>query len=129
MANAPHEAPPPLKGNKTGLARVVAAFGHSMAGLRETLRHEAAFRQECACALVLVPAAWWLADAPLQRAMLIGSVLLVLVVELLNSAIEAVVDRASPERHPLAKRAKDAGSAAVMLAIVNAVVVWTLVLL
>lgn len=117
----------PLKG-KTGWVRLRRAFGYSMSGLRETFRHEDAFRQETLCAVVLIPAAFWLTSAAVSRALLIGSVLLVLIVELLNSSIEATVDRISLDEHPLAKRAKDVGSAAVFLAIVNAVVVWALVL-
>lgn len=109
--------------------RLYRAFGYSMAGLAAALRHEDAFRQEAACALVLVPTAFWLTSDPVQRALLVGSVLLVLVVELLNSALEAAVDRISLERHALAKQAKDIGSAAVFVAIVNAVVVWVILLL
>jgi diacylglycerol kinase (ATP) len=93
------------------------------------VRHEAAFRQELLLAAVLVPVGIWLGEDGVERALLAGSVLLVLVVELLNSAVEATVDRASPEDHPLAKRAKDLGSAAVMVALAAAALVWLLVLL
>jgi diacylglycerol kinase (ATP) len=117
-----------LKG-KTGLRRVLNAFRYSMDGLRAAYAHEAAFRQEIWLAAVLIPLALWLHAGALGRALMIASVLLVLIVELLNSAIEAVVDLASPDVHPLAKRAKDAGSAAVFLALVNVAVVWLLVLL
>jgi diacylglycerol kinase (ATP) len=113
----------PYKG-ETGLKRVLSATRNSIAGLREALRHEDAFRQELILAAMLIPAALWVGATGEQKALLIGSVLLVLVVELLNSAIEATVDRISFENHRLAKRAKDIGSAAVMLALANAALVW-----
>ena len=113
---------------RTGLARILAAAGYSRRGLGAALRHEAAFRQEAAVALVLVPLGLWLGENGVERALLVGSWLLVLVVELLNSAIEAVVDRIGSEHHELAGRAKDMGSAAVLLAISNAAVVWGLLL-
>ena len=117
----------PFKG-KTGLRRVWNAFHYSRAGLHAAYRHEDAFRQEVLLALALVPLAIWLGEGAVERALLIGCVLLVLIVELINSAIEATVDRISLDRHPLAKRAKDIGSAAVMIALLNAVLVWALVL-
>ncbi len=117
----------PFKG-KTGLRRVWNAFHYSRAGLQAAYRHEDAFRQEALLALVLIPLAIWLGEGAVERALLIGCVLLVLIVELINSAIEATVDRISLELHPLAKRAKDIGSAAVMIALLNAVLVWVLVL-
>lgn len=117
----------PFKG-KTGLRRVWNAFHYSCAGLHAAYRHEDAFRQEVLLALVLVPLAIWLGEGAVERALLIGCVLLVLIVELINSAIEATVNRISLDRHPLAKRAKDIGSAAVMIALLNAVLVWALVL-
>ncbi len=113
---------------KTGLRRVWNAMHYSLAGLRAAHRHEDAFRQEVLLALVLVPLAVWLGGNGLGRALMIASVLLVLIVELVNSAIEATVDRISLENHHLAKRAKDIGSAAVMIALVNVGVVWGLVL-
>jgi diacylglycerol kinase (ATP) len=113
----------PHKG-RTGLSRILHAAGHSWSGLVAALRDESAFRQEALLALVLLPAAFWIGRGRAEIAMLAGSVLLVLVVELLNSAIEAVVDRVSYERHPLAKKAKDYGSAAVMIALVLAGAVW-----
>src|SRR5438105_3578692 len=118
----------PYKG-ETGLKRVLSATRNSIAGLREALRHEDAFRQELILAAILMPAALWAGDNGVQKALLIGSVLLVLIVELLNSAIEATVDRISFENHRLAKRAKDIGSAAVMLALLNAALVWGLVVI
>lgn len=130
--NTPHTTPEggaksPFKG-KTGLQRIWNAFGYSLDGLSEAWRHENAFRQEVWLALVLIPAAFFMPVGGLGKALMVGSVLLVLVVELLNSAIEAVVDRISLEHHHLAKRAKDAGSAAVMLSLVNVAVVWALAL-
>ena len=118
----------PYKG-ETGLKRVLSATKNSIAGLREALRHEDAFRQELLLAAILVPAALWVGNGGVQKALLIGAVLLVLIVELLNSAIEATVDRISFENHRLAKRAKDIGSAAVMLALANAALVWGLIVI
>ena len=114
--------------DNTGLRHFVKAFGYSLAGLRAAVCHEAAFRQELALFVVLAPVGSWLGDGPIEQALLIGSLLFVLVVELVNSAIEAVVDRVGQERHPLAGRAKDLGSAAVFMALVNAAVVWMLIL-
>ncbi|THF61744.1 diacylglycerol kinase [Pseudothauera rhizosphaerae] len=121
----PHESP--FKG-KTGLVRVWNAFRYSLAGLSAAFRHEDAFRQECLLAAILLPAALFMPVDGMGKALLIGSTLLVLVVELLNSAIEATVDRVSLERHRLAKRAKDIGSAAVLLSLINLALVWGLVL-
>lgn len=118
----------PHKG-KTGLRRLINAFGYSMAGFEAAYRHEDAFRQEVRLALVLVPLGLYLGEDGIARALLVGSVLLVMLVELLNSAIEATVDRISLENHLLAKRAKDIGSAAVLLSLVSLTVVWGLVLL
>jgi diacylglycerol kinase (ATP) len=109
---------------RAGWNRIVHAAGYSLAGLGAAWRHESAFRQECMLALVLWPVAMWLGRSWLETALLAGSVMLVLIVELLNSAIEAVVDRVSPDLHPLSKRAKDIGSAAVMLAIVTCALLW-----
>jgi diacylglycerol kinase (ATP) len=114
---------------KTGLRRVWNAMFYSLAGFRAALEHEDAFRQELLLAAVLIPLALFLPVGALGKALLVASVLLVLVVELLNSAIEATVDRISLENHRLAKRAKDIGSAAVFVTLVNAVAVWGLVLL
>jgi diacylglycerol kinase (ATP) len=118
----------PHKG-RTGLRRLINATRYSLSGLAEAARHEDAFRQELILAAVLVPLGLRLGHSGLERALLAGSVLAVLVVELLNSAVEAAVDRISLENHRLAKRAKDMGSAAVMLSIVTAAAVWLLVLL
>jgi diacylglycerol kinase (ATP) len=112
-----------MTNTSSGVARIVAATGFSIAGLRAAWR-EAAFRQEVLLTAVLLPAALWLGQTILQRALLIASCLLVLIVELLNSAIEAVVDRIGPERHVLSGRAKDMGSAAVLLALSITAIVW-----
>ncbi len=117
----------PFKG-KTGLLRIWNAFRYSFAGLRAALEHEDAFRQECLLAAVLVPLALFMPTSGAGKALLVGSVLLLLIVELVNSAIEATVDRVSLEHHLLAKRAKDIGSAAVLLALVNLAMVWGLVI-
>ena len=118
----------PYKG-KTGLRRLLNAFGYSLAGFRAAYTHEDAFRQEVWLAVVLIPLALWLPVSVLGKALMIASVLLVIIVELLNSAIEATVDRISLESHDLAKRAKDIGSATVLVSLVNVGVVWGLVLL
>jgi diacylglycerol kinase (ATP) len=117
----------PHKG-KRGLVRLRNALGYSLHGLRAALVNEDAFRQELLLSCVLIPLAFAFHSSGLGRAMLIGSVILVLIVELLNSAVEATVDRISHVDHPLAKRAKDIGSAAVLLSLVNLVAVWWLIL-
>lgn len=126
MDSGPLESP--HKG-KTGLRRIWNALFYSVEGLRAAYRHEDAFRQEVWLAAVLVPLAFFLPATQIGKALMVASVLLVLIVELLNSAIEATVDRVSLENHRLAKRAKDIGSAAVMISLVNVAVVWLLVLL
>jgi diacylglycerol kinase (ATP) len=117
----------PHKG-KTGLQRIWNAFQYSLDGLSAAFRHEDAFRQEVFLAAILIPAAFFTPAAGTGKALMVASVLLVLIVELLNSAVEAAVDRASLENHPLAKRAKDFGSAAVFISLVNVPVVWLIVL-
>jgi diacylglycerol kinase (ATP) len=117
----------PYKG-KTGLTRLWNAFGYSLAGFRAAYKHEDAFRQETLLAMLLIPLAMWLPASNIGKTLMIGSVLLVIIVELLNSAVEATVDRISLENHDLAKRAKDIGSAAVLVSLVNVAVVWGLVL-
>ncbi len=111
-----------------GVRRLVNAFGYSMAGLLACFRHEEAFRQELLALLLLIPLGLWLGQDGVERALLVGSLLLVPLAELLNSAIEAVVDRFGGEIHELSGRAKDIGSAAVLLSILLALVVWGLVL-
>lgn len=117
----------PFKG-KTGFSRLVNAFGYSIDGFKAAFKHEDAFRQEVFLAIVLIPLGLYLGKTGVEKALLVAVVLLVLIVELFNSAIEAAVDHTSLERHPLAKRAKDIGSAAVFVALAIAVSVWGLVL-
>lgn len=117
------------KPGATGLRRIWNAFFYSMAGLRAALRHEAAFRQICAAAILLLPAAFYLGDTAVEVALLAGSVILVMIVELLNSAVEAVVDRIGAELHVLSGQAKDMGSAAVLLSLTLMVIVWGLLLM
>ena len=114
-------------GNK-GFTRIIKASGYSWQGLRAAWRHEAAFRQEIWLCMVLVPLGLYLGDTGLEKALLVASVMLLPLVEILNSALEAVVDRFGEEQHELSGRAKDMGSAAVALAILLAAVVWLLVL-
>lgn len=118
----------PYKG-KTGIVRLFNAFKYSCAGIQEAYRNEDAFRQEVLLAIVLLPLAFWLKSEMFTRALMVACVLLLIIVELLNSAIEATVDRISLDDHNLAKRAKDIGSAAVLVTLLNLVVVWLLVLL
>lgn len=115
--------------NLTGLARITAAFFNSMQGFKASWVHEEAFRQEVYLFVVAAPLALWLGDNSLEKALLVGSLLLVLIVELLNTGIEIVVDRISFERHELSGRAKDVGSAAVLLSLLLAGIVWMAVLL
>jgi diacylglycerol kinase (ATP) len=117
----------PHKG-KTGLTRLWNALGYSLAGFRAAYKHEDAFRQEIHLAVILIPLALWLPVSHLGKALMIGSVLLVIIIELINSAIEATVDRISLENHDLAKRAKDIGSSAVLVSLINVAMVWGLVL-
>jgi len=112
-----------------GLARLLGAFGNTWKGLAGCWREEEAFRQECLLALVVVPAGLWLGANGVERALLIGPMLLILVVELLNSAIETAIDRIGTERHALSGLAKDLGSAAVFAAFVLLAGTWALVLL
>lgn len=114
-------------GGNTGLRRIVNATFFSMAGLRAAWREEAAFRQEALLCVVLVPTGVWLGQTAVERALLIGSCLIVLIVELLNSGLEAVVDRIGTEHHRLSGQAKDLGSAAVLLSLLLVLVVWGLI--
>lgn len=118
----------PYKG-KTGFRRLLNAFGYSLAGFRAAYKHEDAFRQEIHLAFILIPLALWLPVSHIGKALMIASVLLVIMIELINSAIEAAVDRISLDIHDLAKRAKDIGSAAVLVSLTNVAVTWLLVLL
>lgn len=119
---APHESPQAQK-QRRGLSRLWHALGYSLAGLRAGW-HETAFRQEAWAALVLVPLAVWLGQNWVETALLAGAVVLVMVVELLNTGIEAAIDRVGPEWHALSKRAKDMGSAAVLLSLLLCGAVW-----
>ncbi|NHC07025.1 diacylglycerol kinase [Azonexus fungiphilus] len=113
---------------KQGLVRLINALGYSRDGLAAAWKNEAAFREEVLLAIVAIPLAVFLGETGVDRALLIGSILLILIVEILNSGLEAIVDKASPEKHELAKQAKDMGSAAVLLSLINAAVVWACVL-
>lgn len=115
----------PHKG-RTGVTRVAFAVRHSLSGLRAAWREESAFRQECALAIFMLPGAFWLGQSWLEVALLAGSAVMVLVIELLNSAIEATVDRVSFETHDLSKRAKDMASAAVMLSLLTCTGIWVM---
>jgi diacylglycerol kinase (ATP) len=112
-----------------GLTRLMLAFGNSLRGFVGAFREEAAFRQELALALVVVPAGLWFGRSGVERALLVGPMLLVLIVELLNSAVEAAIDRIGPEHHELSGLAKDIGSAAVFLAFILLGAVWLLIFL
>ncbi|TXG86131.1 MAG: diacylglycerol kinase [Rhodocyclaceae bacterium] len=113
---------------KQGLTRLINALGYSRDGLASAWKHEAAFREEVLLAVVAIPLGLWLGQGGIEKALLVGSILLILIVELLNSAVEAVVDRVSGEHHELSKRAKDIGSAAVLITLLLAAAVWALLL-
>lgn len=127
MHKPPELTESPFKG-KTGIQRIIQATFNSFAGLADAWKHESAFRQEVLLAVVLVPSALFLPVQPVEKALLIAVVLLVLVVELLNSSVEAAIDRISFDHHSLSKRAKDIGSAAVLVALVLMAVVWVVIL-
>ncbi|QIM69640.1 diacylglycerol kinase [Basfia succiniciproducens] len=113
----------------TGLTHFIKSAGYSIQGLKSAIKYEAAFRHELAAGLILIPAALYLANDKFEMVLMIGSYLIVLVTELLNSALEAVVDRIGSERHELSGRAKDQGSAAVFVAIANCVMIWLILLI
>ena len=117
----------PFKG-KTGIKRLANAFTYSVAGTLAAFKHEDAFRQEVILSTVLIPLAIYLGQTAIEQALMIASILLIIIVELLNSSVEATVDRISVKRHKLSKRAKDIGSAAVFFSLVNAAVIWFLIL-
>lgn len=117
-----------MKPQRRGLIRIIFAFGYSLQGFRAAYSHEAAFRQELMMLVILVPTAIWLSVKPIHLMAMLGSLLLVLIVELLNSALEAAVDRVGAEVHLLSGQAKDMGSAAVFLSILNVFLMWGLVL-
>ena len=116
------------KPHTRGIRHVIQATGYSLKGLRAALVHEEAFRLELMAAVLLTPPALWLGQGAAEKVLLVGSLVLVLIVELINSALEAVVDRIGVAVHPLSGRAKDMGSAAVMLTLLNAAVVWAIIL-
>lgn len=116
------------RGRSSGLARVLGAFGNSAQGVAGAWRHEAAFRQELALALLVIPLGLWLGRTGIERVLLVAPMMLVLIVELLNSAVETVIDRIGPELHHLSGRAKDIGSAAVLLSFILLGSVWVLIL-
>lgn len=115
-----------MKPGKTGIARIIAATGYSFQGFRAAWRNEAAFRQELVLAAIFLPATFWLGNTLTHQLLLIMSCALVVLAELLNSAIEAVVDRIGDEEHELSGRAKDIGSAAVFVTLTLFVVIWSL---
>ncbi|ALB68354.1 diacylglycerol kinase [Cronobacter dublinensis] len=117
-----------MANNTKGLTRIIKAAGYSWKGLSAAWKNEAAFRQEAVAVIAAIIIACWLDVDPMTRVMLISSVMLVMIVEILNSAIEAVVDRIGPEFHELSGRAKDMGSAAVLMSIILALVVWVTLL-
>jgi diacylglycerol kinase (ATP) len=117
----------PYKG-KTGIKRLVNAFGYSIAGTLAAFKHEDAFRQEVILTAILIPVAIYYGETAIDQTLMISSLLLIIIVELLNSSIEATVDRISVKHHKLAKRAKDIGSAAVFFSLINAAVIWFLLL-
>jgi diacylglycerol kinase (ATP) len=127
-SETPELAESPFKG-KTGFVRIIHAFFNSCAGLADAWRHESAFRQEILLAAVLIPAAFAAPVTTVERALLISTVLLVIIVELLNTGVEAAIDRISFDHHSLSKRAKDIGSAAVLVALLLLGAVWALLLL
>jgi diacylglycerol kinase (ATP) len=124
MTDTPHREPANAQKQRTGLARMWHALGYSVAGLRAGW-NETAFRQEALAAMALVPLAFWLGSSWVEVALLAGSVVLVMVVELLNTGIETAIDRIGPEWHDLSKRAKDMGSAAVLLSLVVCAGIWS----
>jgi diacylglycerol kinase (ATP) len=117
------------KQQNLGVKRLVYALGWSMKGLRATFKHEEAFRQEVYLLIILAPLGLWLGNDGVERALLVGPLLIVLIVELLNSAVESVVDRISDEKHKLSGRAKDQGSAAVLVSLLLVALCWGLVLM
>ena len=115
------------KRSNTGLKRLINATFFSLAGLRTAWQHEAAFREELILIAVLVPTSFWLGNNAIEYVLLIGSLMIVLIAELLNSALEAAVDRISAENHELSRRAKDMGSAAVFVALVLCGISWGII--
>jgi len=125
MSKLDSQLPP----KKEGVARLIAATGFSLAGLKAALQHEVAFRLEVVIFCILAPTGLWLGQSRVEQVLLVGSLLLVLLMELINSALEATIDRGGSEFHTLAGRAKDMGSAAVFVALLFVVFVWAMLLL
>ena len=113
----------------TGIKRIINAAGYSYAGFIAAFKNEAAFRQELLLVAILVPVAFWFGEGNIEKVLLVSSLLLVLIVELINSAIESAIDRIGSEQHELSGRAKDIGSAAVSLALINALLIWVSLLI
>ncbi len=113
----------------SGVKRLFKATGYSFSGLKVAFKNEAAFRQELLLIVIFVPVAFWFGDGNIEKVLLVSSLLLILIVELINSAIESTIDRVGSEQHELSGRAKDIGSAAVFLALINAAFVWAFLLL
>ena len=116
-----------MKHQNTGIRRVINATFFSIKGLRSAWRNEAAFRQECVLAAILTPTAIWLGQNAVERSLLIGTVWLVLIVELLNTAVESTVDRVGTDHHKLSGQAKDQGSAGVFVSLLLTLLVWLLI--
>jgi diacylglycerol kinase (ATP) len=116
------------KPGTTGIRRIINAFGYSFLGLKAAFKHESAFRQEVTAFVIMFPLSFWVGQTAIERALLIGTLFLVLIAELANSAIEAIVDRVSHEHHELSGRSKDIGSATVLLSIINATIIWGLII-
>lgn len=112
----------------TGIMRIIKAVGYSFDGLRSAFLSEAAFRQELLLFAVSVPIALMIAPTPAEKTLMIGSVFLVLIVEIINTAVETTIERISAERHDLSKKAKDLGSAAVFLSLINALIIWAIII-
>lgn len=118
-----------MKHRHTGLTRIIKAFGYSLDGLRAAYASEAAFRQELWLCAIAVPIAFWLDVTAVERALLIGSLFLILIAELINTAIETLIERISSDIHPFSKKAKDIGSAVVLMALLGAGCIWGIILL
>lgn len=118
-----------MKPGKKGFERIIDATGYSMQGIQHCWKNESAFRQEVGLACILLPCAFFVGNSPAEIAVLLMTLFLVLIAEILNSAIEAIVDKTSPELHPLAGAAKDCGSAAVFFALVATVAIWGIIII
>ena len=116
-----------VSGNENLISHIINAFRYTFAGLKSAWKNELAFRGEVVVVTIMLPLGIWLGRSAVERALLIASILLILLTELLNSALEAVVDRIGPERHELSKRAKDMGSAAAFISMVTAALVWMII--